>query len=63
MFLKHGKNNEQVKVIKEWNAQRLNIKPLLGDMLAYLLDEQHKSKSKHYGNYYNHNYRGLLSKP
>jgi hypothetical protein len=50
-------NNEQVKVIKEWNGQRLNIKPLMGDFLAYLLDEQNKKKYSYsqYGN--------LLSKP
>jgi hypothetical protein len=42
---KYG-NNGQVKVTKEWNGQRLNIKPLMGDFLAYLLDERNKRRKE-----------------
>ena len=44
--------NNQVQVIKEWNNQRLSIKSLLGDFLAYLLDEENK---KPHSSYYKYN--------
>lgn len=59
---KYG-NSEQVRIIQKWNGKRLAIKPLLGDMLAYLLDEQNKRNYNNYSNFHNHNYGGLLSKP
>jgi hypothetical protein len=55
---KHNNGNNQVRVIKEWNNQRLSIKSLLGDFLAYLLDEEHKKLRISYCKYNN-----LLSKP
>ena len=55
---KHNDVNNQVKVIKEWNGQRLSIKPLLGDFLAYLLDEMNE---KPHTSYYK--YDKLLSRP
>jgi hypothetical protein len=54
----------QVQIIKKWNGQRLAIKPLLGDFIAYLLDLEVKMKEKDGNNSYNYNYNNnLLSKP
>jgi hypothetical protein len=50
---KHNDNN-QVLIIRKWNNQRFSIKLLLGDFIAYLLDEKDKKSHK-----YNNN---LLSK-
>jgi hypothetical protein len=58
---KHG-NNGQVYVVKQWNKQRLSIKPLLGNFLTYLLDEQN-TKAHNTHNYYNYKHNNLLSKP
>jgi hypothetical protein len=55
---KHNNTNNQVRVIKEWNNQRLSIKSLLGDFLAYLLD---KENEKPHSSYYKYN--NLLSRP
>jgi hypothetical protein len=49
----------QVKIIQQWNGQRFSIKPLLGDFLAYLLDEKSNSEKFHYNKY---NRSDLLSK-
>ena len=56
---KHG--SIEVKIVKEWNNKRLRIKPLLGDFLAYLLDEKDKRKLTH-AKYYKENNNSLLSK-
>ena len=56
---KHNNDKKnQVLIVKKWNNQRLSIKPLLGDFLAYLLDKKDEKKSTHV-KYYNNN---LLSK-
>ena len=40
---KHNNDKKnQVVIIREWNNQRLSIKPLLGDFLTYLLDQKDK---------------------
>jgi hypothetical protein len=49
---KHNNDSNQVRIIREWNNQRFSIKPLLGDFLAYLLDEKDK---KSHNNYYKYN--------
>ena len=49
---KHNNANNQVRVIKEWNNQRVSIKSLFGDFLAYLLDEENK---KPHSTYYKYN--------
>jgi hypothetical protein len=53
----------EVKITSQWNNKRYCIKPLLGDILAYLLDEKDKEEERkpNYNNSYN--YKGLLSKP
>ena len=56
---KHG-DNIQIRLIHKWNGEKLNIKPLIGDLLAYLLDEE--SNNSH-TKYYKHSGRYLLSKP
>ena len=58
---KRNNTNNKVKVIREWDNQKLSIKPLLGDFLAYLLDEQNKKPhgTCYYYDKYNNN---LLSK-
>jgi hypothetical protein len=49
---KHNNDNKnQVLIIREWNNQRLSIKPLLGDFLAYLLDQKDKKTHTSYGKY------------
>lgn len=58
---KHNDAGNQVRVIKEWNNQRLPIKPLLGDLLAYLLDEAVATDKKLHRTYYKYN--KLLSRP
>jgi hypothetical protein len=55
---KHNNANNQVRVIKEWNGQRLSIKSLLGDFLAYLLDEENKKPPSTC-----HKYNKLFSRP
>jgi hypothetical protein len=57
---KHNNDNadNHVRVIKEWNNQRLHIKSLLGDFLAYLLDEENKKPHRTY-----YKYNNLLSRP
>lgn len=55
---KHNDADNQVRVIKEWNNQRLHIKSLLGDFLAYLLDEQNKKPHRSY-----YKYNKLLLRP
>jgi hypothetical protein len=52
--------NNQVRIIQRWNNQRLDMEPLLGDFLAYLLDEKNKKKS--YSSYYRDGYNKSLSK-
>ena len=45
---KHNNDKKnQVLIVKKWNNQRLSIKPLLGDFLAYLLDIKDEKKSTH----------------
>jgi hypothetical protein len=46
----NDENKNQVLIIRKWNNQRFCIKPLLGDFLAYLLDEKNKKSThvKHY---------------
>src|SRR5215475_11659437 len=48
---KHNNSKNQVQVIKEWNGERLSIKPLLGDFLAYLLDEANEKLHSSYYKY------------
>jgi hypothetical protein len=55
---KHNDGKNEVSIIRKWNNERLSIKPLLGDFLAYLLDE--KAKKKSHAKYYKYN--NLLSK-
>jgi hypothetical protein len=55
---KHNDGKSQVSIIRKWNNQRLSIKPLLGDFLAYLLDE--KANKISHAKYYKYN--NLLSK-
>ena len=49
---KHNIINNKVKVIREWDNQKLFIELLLGDFLAYLLDEENV---KPHNNSYRHN--------
>jgi hypothetical protein len=56
---KHNNSNKHVRVIKEWNNQKLSIKSLLGDFLAYLLDDE--NKKPHSSSYYKYN--KLFSRP
>lgn len=44
---KHNDDKNQALIIRKWNNRRSSIKPLLGDFLAYLLDEKDKNKSTH----------------
>ena len=44
---KHNNSNNQVQVIKEWNNRGLSIKSLLGDFLAYLLDEESRKPHRY----------------
>jgi hypothetical protein len=62
---KHNNSANIVSIIQKWNGKRFNIAPLLGDFIAYLLDENEKQQRfKFKGNYsYNYNYGSLLSKP
>jgi hypothetical protein len=56
---KYNNNKKnQVLIVKKWNNQRLSIKPLLGDFLAYLLDKKNANHAK----YYKKNNNNLLSK-
>lgn len=54
---KHGTDNK-VSIINEWNGNRLPIKPLLGDFIAYLLDRENDIIT----NNNNYHYHNLLSK-
>jgi hypothetical protein len=54
------RNCIQVSIIKRWNGQRFDIKPLTGDFIAYMLDKAEEIKRN---NSYNSNYKSLLSKP
>ena len=56
---KHNAN--KVTIINKWKGKRFNIASLLGDSIAYLLDENEKQK-KHCSNYA-YRYGNLLSKP
>jgi hypothetical protein len=55
---KHNNDKNQVLIVRKWNNQRLSVKPLLGDFLAYLLDE--KDEKLTHAKYYKYN--NLLSK-
>jgi len=57
---KHNNDKNQVLIVRKWNNQRLSIKPLLGDFLAYLLDE--KDERLTHAKYYKENNKYLLSK-
>jgi hypothetical protein len=57
---KHNNDKNQVLIIRKWNNQRLSIKPLLGDFLAFLLDE--KAKKLTHVKYNKENNNNLLSK-
>jgi hypothetical protein len=50
-------NKNQVLIVKKWDNHRLSIRPLLGDFLAYLLDQTDKKCHKR-----NNNNNILLSK-
>jgi hypothetical protein len=52
----------QVLLVKKWNNQRLSIKPLLGDFLAYLLDKKDEKKLTYAKYYKKNNNNNLLSK-
>jgi hypothetical protein len=63
---KHNDGNNQVSIIRKWNSQRFSINLLLGDFIAYLLDESNKKKKFYtkyqYGNKYYNDNSNLLSK-
>jgi hypothetical protein len=65
---KHNNNDNQVSIIRKWNSQRFFINLLLGDFIAYLLDESDKQKKSYtkyqyqYRNKHNYNDGTLLSK-
>lgn len=54
------RNCIQVSILKKWNSQRFDIKPLIGDFIACMLDTADEIKRN---NSYNYNYGNLLSKP
>jgi hypothetical protein len=58
---KHNNSTNQASIIHKWNGKRFLITPLLGDFIAYLLDEN--ERQKRFEKSYSHNYGNLLSKP
>jgi hypothetical protein len=50
---KHG-NDNIVSIISKWNRKRLAITPLLGDFIAYLIDQSNQKPKHSYGNFLSH---------
>lgn len=57
---KHNNPTNRVSIVQEWNGNRFNIASLLGDFIAYLLDENEKQK-KNFSNY-SYKYGNLFSR-